>query len=80
MQDRSRSTGHRGKEVRGVTLPRDRLIVALDVPGVEDAKAFIDKLGDSVGVYKIGLELLFSGGFALIHGPHFDCHCSEVVR
>ena len=67
MQDRSRSTGHRGKEVRGVTLPRDRLIVALDVPGVEDAKAFIDKLGDSVGVYKIGLELLFSGGFALIH-------------
>jgi len=50
-----------------VTLPRDRLIVALDVPGVEDAKAFIDKLGDSVGVYKIGLELLFSGGFALIH-------------
>ena len=32
MQDRSRSTGHRGKEVRGVTLPRDRLIVALDVP------------------------------------------------
>ena len=67
MQDRSRSTGHRGKEVRGVTLPRDRLIVALDVPGVEDAKACIDKLGDSVGVYKIGLELLFSGGFALIH-------------
>ena len=67
MQDRSRSTGHRGKEVRGVTLPRDRLIVALDVPGVEDAKALIDKLGDSVGVYKIGLELLFSGGFALVH-------------
>jgi len=67
MQDRSRSTGHRGKEVRGVTLPRDRLIVALDVPGMEDAKALIDKLGDSVGVYKIGLELLFSGGFALIH-------------
>jgi len=67
MQDRSRSTGHRGKEVRGVTLPRDRLIVALDVPGVEDAKAFIDKLGDSVRVYAIGLELLFSGVLALIH-------------
>jgi orotidine-5'-phosphate decarboxylase len=44
---------------------RDRLIVALDVPRVEAAKALIDKLGDSVGVYKIGLELLFSGGFAL---------------
>ena len=51
MQDRSRSTGHRGKEVRGVTLPRDRLIVALDVPGMEDAKALIDKLGDSVGEF-----------------------------
>jgi orotidine-5'-phosphate decarboxylase len=45
--------------------PRDRLIVALDVPSVEEAKALIEKLGDSAGVYKIGLELLFSGGFAL---------------
>ena len=46
-------------------LPRDRLIVALDVPGVEEARTLIETLGDSVGVYKIGLELLFSGGFAL---------------
>lgn len=46
-------------------LPRDRLIVALDVPSVEQAKALIATLGDSVGVYKIGLELLFSGGFEL---------------
>ncbi|MGH6750200.1 MAG: orotidine-5'-phosphate decarboxylase [Methyloceanibacter sp.] len=44
---------------------RDRLIVALDVPSVEDARALVEILGDSVGVYKIGLELLFSGGFAL---------------
>jgi orotidine-5'-phosphate decarboxylase len=48
-----------------MTSPRDRLIVALDVPNVEEAKTLIDRLGDSVGVYKIGLELLFSGGFAL---------------
>jgi len=46
-------------------IPRDRLIVALDVPGVEQAKTLIAALGDSVGVYKIGLELLFSGGFEL---------------
>jgi orotidine-5'-phosphate decarboxylase len=45
--------------------PRDRLIVALDVPSVAEAQALIDTLGDSVGVYKIGLELLFAGGFAL---------------
>jgi orotidine-5'-phosphate decarboxylase len=44
---------------------RDRLIVALDVPSVEEARALIGKLGDSVGIYKIGLELLFSGGFAM---------------
>jgi orotidine-5'-phosphate decarboxylase len=46
-------------------LPRDRLIVALDVPSVDEARSLIDKLGDSAGVYKIGLELLFSGGFGL---------------
>ncbi len=45
--------------------PRDRLIVALDVPSTGDARDLIETLGDSVGVYKIGLELLFSGGFAL---------------
>lgn len=48
-----------------MTSPRDSLIVALDVPNVEEAKTLIDRLGESVGVYKIGLELLFSGGFAL---------------
>ena len=48
-----------------MTGVRDRLIVALDVPSVADARALIDRIGDSVGVYKIGLELLFSGGFAL---------------
>jgi orotidine-5'-phosphate decarboxylase len=48
-----------------MTLPQDRLIVALDLPSVADAKALIERLGDSVGVYKIGLELLFAGGFEL---------------
>jgi orotidine-5'-phosphate decarboxylase len=44
---------------------RDRLIVALDVPSVEEAKQLVSKLKGSVGVYKIGLELLFAGGFQL---------------
>jgi orotidine-5'-phosphate decarboxylase len=48
-----------------MTKANRRLVVALDVPSVEEARALIAKLGDSVGVYKIGLELLFSGGFAL---------------
>ena len=45
--------------------PKDRIIVALDVPDPEEARALIAKLGDSAGVYKIGLELIFSGGLAL---------------
>ena len=45
--------------------PNDRIIVALDVPDPDEAHALIAKLGDSVGVYKIGLELLFAGGLEL---------------
>ena len=41
---------------------KDRLIVALDVPSVDEARALIETLGKTVGCYKIGLELLFAGG------------------
>jgi orotidine-5'-phosphate decarboxylase len=44
----------------------DRIIVGLDVPHVDEARDLVAKLGDSVGVYKIGLELLFSGGLDLV--------------
>jgi len=44
---------------------RQRLIVALDVPAAEAARALTARLGDSVGFYKIGLELLFGGGLQL---------------
>ncbi len=44
---------------------RDRLIVALDVPGIAEAEALVAALGDTVGFYKIGLELAFVGGLAL---------------
>lgn len=48
--------------------PQDRLIIALDVPGVEQAKALVETLGDSVRFYKIGLELAMSGHyFELLH-------------
>ena len=47
-------------------MPADpRLIVALDVPTVAEAEALVERLGDSVGFYKIGLELLATGGMAL---------------
>ena len=43
----------------------DRLIVALDVPNLIQAMALVDRLGDSVGFYKIGLGMLTGGGLAL---------------
>lgn len=43
--------------------PRERLILALDTPSVESAKALVEDLGDSVGFYKLGLELFMAGGY-----------------
>ena len=43
----------------------DRLIVALDVPNAVQGLALADRLGDSVGFYKIGLGMLTGGGMAL---------------
>src|SRR5882672_5455381 len=46
------------------TIPRaERLIAALDVAGVEEAKALVQRLGDSVSFYKVGLELFMADGF-----------------
>ena len=42
---------------------KDRLIFAMDVPDCDRARAFADELGDSVTFYKIGLELMMSGGY-----------------
>ena len=44
--------------------PRDRLIVALDLPAVRDAEAMVERLGDSVSFYKVGYQLAFAGGLA----------------
>ena len=44
-----------------------RLIIPLDVPTRADAESLIDKLGDSIGFYKIGLQLLATGGMGLAH-------------
>jgi orotidine-5'-phosphate decarboxylase len=42
--------------------PRDRLIVALDLPDVAAAEAMVEKLGDAVSFYKVGFELALAGG------------------
>jgi orotidine-5'-phosphate decarboxylase len=42
--------------------PRQRLIVALDVASVEEARAMVKRLADAVSFYKIGYQLGFAGG------------------
>jgi len=41
----------------------DRLIFALDVPEVEEAKDIVSELDESVNFYKIGMELLMTGKY-----------------
>lgn len=43
--------------------PRERLIFALDVPNQAQALDLIDRLGDAVLFYKLGLELFISGDY-----------------
>ena len=47
---------------------RQRLIVALDVPGFDAAKALVQSLGDAVEFYKIGLELATTPDYFRILG------------
>ncbi len=46
--------------------PRDRVIVALDYPTIGKASALVETLGDSASFYKIGHQLAFAGGLALV--------------
>ncbi|MDP3802220.1 orotidine-5'-phosphate decarboxylase [Brevundimonas sp.] len=50
-------------------MPTDpRLIVGLDLPSLDAARAMVDRLGDAVSSYKIGLTLLARpGGVAFAH-------------
>ncbi len=41
----------------------ERLIVALDVPDPQAARDLVDRLGDAVHFYKIGLELFMGRGY-----------------
>jgi orotidine-5'-phosphate decarboxylase len=41
--------------------PRDRLIVALDLPDVGEAERLVERLGDAATFYKVGMELAYGG-------------------
>ena len=42
---------------------QERLIMALDVPTIDAAKALVTQLGDHVTFYKVGLELFMTGDY-----------------
>ncbi|MDD5036760.1 MAG: orotidine-5'-phosphate decarboxylase [Methylococcaceae bacterium] len=42
---------------------RERLIMALDLPSIDEAKSLVEELGDSVCFYKVGLELFMAGDY-----------------
>ncbi len=54
--------------------PTDRLIVALDVPTVADARAIVAETAGAVGVYKIGMQLQFAGGLDLARALAAEGH------
>jgi orotidine-5'-phosphate decarboxylase len=41
---------------------KGRLIVGLDVPTIDEARAVVRDLGETVSFYKIGYQLVFAGG------------------
>jgi orotidine-5'-phosphate decarboxylase len=43
--------------------PGERLIFALDVPGLDEGKRWVERLGDSVRFYKLGLQFLMTGQY-----------------
>lgn len=49
----------------GIPL-EERLVLALDVPTICEAKALVRELGDTIKFYKIGLELIVGGGLELV--------------
>ena len=46
---------------------RDRLIVALDVPKADAARALVDRLAGRVGMFKVGSQLFTAAGPDLVH-------------
>jgi orotidine-5'-phosphate decarboxylase len=45
---------------------RDRMIVALDVESVLEARRIVDALGSAASFYKVGMQLVFAGGLPLV--------------
>ncbi len=49
---------------------KERLILALDVPDLKKAISIVDEFGDSLSLYKVGLELFVSEGPKIVTEIH----------
>jgi orotidine-5'-phosphate decarboxylase len=52
-----------GKDPAPAGDVRDRLIIGLDVPSVDEARRVAERIGDAGTFYKIGYQLAYAGGF-----------------
>ena len=55
---------------------RERLVLALDVPSLDQARSLIDELAPHVGVFKVGLQLFMAAGpeaVAAVHAAGAEC-------
>jgi orotidine-5'-phosphate decarboxylase len=50
--------------VKEAVSARDRLIVALDLPSVAEARTLVENIGEAATFYKIGYQLAYAGGLA----------------
>ena len=46
--------------------PRERLIVALDVPGADEARRLVERVGPAAGMFKVGSQLFTAAGPSLV--------------
>jgi orotidine-5'-phosphate decarboxylase len=54
----------------------ERLVLPLDVPDLDEARVWIDRLRGEVGVFKVGLELFAAAGpdaVRMVHDAGADC-------
>src|ERR1700684_604462 len=54
------------RQMRTEPSARERLIVALDVDSLAEALRLMDRLGDDVSFYKVGLQLFMAGGLTIV--------------
>jgi len=45
---------------------KEKLIIALDVPGAPEAREIVAELGDAVGAFKVGMQLFTAAGPAFV--------------